>query len=204
MRNRWLRWACVLLPAALVPAAHAGQDITEKGSKTTGAITVTLEDCKATRPGKISKDTSLLRLIFQGPPKENLAKKGALTVDGRTFQMYLPRATSYSITKSGENEAERENASTRISIDFNGNGELEEAEGWYANQPIRVGDRMFDVTEISPTGDRLVLVPSSAPLRGVIEGFRCPPFLFKSEKGQAITRDDLAGRAFLLDIWSVT
>jgi hypothetical protein len=133
-----------------------------------------------------------------------LTKKGSVTVDGRAYQLYLPKASAFSTKNTGKSDDQFENTSTLISIDSNGDGQLEDAEGWYANMPIRLGDRMFDVSEISKDGQRIVLKPSSAPLRGMIVGFKCPPFAFKQENGEVISRDRFAGRAFLLDIWSVT
>jgi hypothetical protein len=163
-----------------------------------------MEDCKASRPGRISRGTSILSLLFRGARRDSLVKTGSVTVDGRAYRLYLPKAPSYTIKNSGKSDDEFENNSTLISIDSNGDGKLEDAEGWYANMPIRLGDRMFDVGEISEHGDRVVLIPSSAPLRGLVEGFKCPAFVFKGENGEAISPDRFAGRAFLLDIWSVT
>jgi hypothetical protein len=163
-----------------------------------------MEDCKAARPRRISGATSILSLLFRGAGQDTLAKKGSVTVDERAYQLYLPKAPSYAIKNSGKSDDQFENTSTLISIDSNGDAKLEDAEGWYANMPIRLGDRMFDVSEISKHGDRVVLTPSSAPLRGLVEGFKCPPFVFKKENGEAVSRDQFAGRAFLLDIWSVT
>jgi len=205
MKSRRLSWAWILVPAALLPAAAAGQDKPGKDPTRIGTITVAMEDCKASRPGRISKGTTLFSLLFSGGPKDqNLAKKGSVPVDGRTYWLYLPKASSYTVKNTGARDDQLENTSTLISIDFNGDGKLEDSEGWYANMPIRLGDQMFEVKEISKTGDRIVLAPSSAPLRGVIEGFRCPPFELSTDKGEHVTRDQLAGKAFLLDVWSVT
>jgi hypothetical protein len=63
---------------------------------------------------------------------------------------------------------------------------------------------MFDVAEIAADGSRLVLKPSKSPLRGVIVGRRCPPFSFKTADGQAVSFESFAGKAFILDIWSIT
>jgi hypothetical protein len=168
------------------------------------AITVMMEDCKASRPGRITSDTSLLRVLFAGPPRDELVKRGTVQVDGQTYTLYLPKAKSYSTknTKPGDNGFE--NTSTLLSVDQNGDGVLGAAEGWFANLPLRLGDRMFDVAEIAADGSRIVLKPSKSPLRGVIVGRICPPFSFKTADGKEFSREHLAGKPFLLDIWSIT
>jgi len=92
MKSRRLGWAWILVPAALVPAA-AGQDKPGKYPTRIGTITVAMEDCNTSRPGRISKGTTLFSLLFSGGPKDqNLAKKGSVPVDGRTYWLYLPKA----------------------------------------------------------------------------------------------------------------
>jgi hypothetical protein len=63
---------------------------------------------------------------------------------------------------------------------------------------------MFDVAEIAADGSRLVLKPSKSSLRGLVVGRTCPPFSFPTTDGKVINRESLAGKPFLLDIWSVT
>lgn len=167
-------------------------------------ITIKMEDCKADRPGKITSETSTVRLILSGPPKDELVKRGTVDVDGQKYTVYLPKATSYSIKNTKPSDSDFENTSTAISVDQNGDGKLTAEESWFTNLPLRLGDKMFDVVEIAADGSRIVLKPSRAPLRGVIVGRRCPDFSFKTAQGKPVTRDGLAGKAFLLDIWSVT
>jgi hypothetical protein len=124
-------------------------------------------------------------------------------VEGEKYDLYLPAAKSYS-TRNQAKDGSGDDTSTRISIDFDHDGQLTEEESWYTSRPVRVGDRMFEVQEIAPDGTRLVLKPSTAPLRGLIKGRRCPPFVFTTQKGEPVTLERLRGKAFLLDIWSVT
>jgi hypothetical protein len=166
-------------------------------------IIVAMEDCKASRPGKISS-TTLLSLLFSGPPKDKLVKRGTVPVDGQDFTLYLPKAEGYSTTNTGDGDSDLENTSTLISIDHNGDGKLTEDEGWFANLPLRLGDKMFDVAEIAADGSRIVLKPSESPLRGVIIGRSCPPFSFQTPDGEEVSGETLAGTAFILDIWSFT
>ena len=63
---------------------------------------------------------------------------------------------------------------------------------------------MFEIQEIAESGSRLVLKPSTAPLRGLIKARQCPPFKFATSDGKEISLGTLKGKAFLLDIWSVT
>jgi hypothetical protein len=195
--------------AAASPIFSSGAATSANGSPALPAeqpaeITIAMEDCKASRPGKISGTTSLLSLLFSGPPKDKLVKRGTVPVDGQTYTLYLPRAESYSTTNTEEGDSDFENTSTLLSIDHNGDGKLTEDEGWFANLPLRLGDKMFDVAEIAADGSRIVLKPSQSPLRGVILGRTCPPFSFETADGGEVSRETLAGRAFILDIWSFT
>jgi len=163
-----------------------------------------MEDCKASRPGKISKAVDALVMLIAGPPKDELVKRGTVQVDRQKCTLYLPKARSYSTKNTGPSDCDNDNTSTLISADQNGDGRLTENDGWFANLPLRLGDRMFDVADIAADGSRIVLKPSKARLRGLVVGRPCPPFSFKTADGKEINRDSLAGKPFLLDIWSVT
>ncbi len=168
------------------------------------AISIVMEDCKATRPGKITAGTGILSLLFSGPPRDKLVKSGTVPVDGRDFTLYLPGAESYSTENTGSGDSDFENTSTLISVDQNGDGELTDDEGWFANLPLRLGEKMFDVLEIAEDGSRIVLRPSKSPLRGLIVGRTCPPFAFETAEGEEVSLETLAGKPFILDIWSFT
>jgi hypothetical protein len=143
-------------------------------------------------------------MLFGGPPRDELVKRGTVEVDRQKYTLYLAKAKSYTTKNTGPSDCDIDNTSTLISVDQNGTGKLTEHDGWFANLPIRLGDRMFDVVEIAKDGSRIVLKPSKSSLRGVIVGRTCPAFSFKTADGKEITRDSLAGKAFLLDIWSIT
>jgi hypothetical protein len=163
-----------------------------------------MEDCHAERPAKITTAAGVLRLLFVGPPKDDLVKRGTAQVDRRKYTLYLAKAKSYSTKNTAPSDRDGDNTSALISVDQNGDGKLTENDGWFANLPLRLGDKMFDVTEIAADGSRIVLKPSKAPLRGVIVGRTCPPFSFKTADGSEVSRESLAGKPFLLDIWSIT
>ena len=167
-------------------------------------MTIVMEDCKAKRPGKITSSTGLLSLIFSGPPKDRLVKRGTVSVDGQDYTLYLPKADSYSTTNSGTDDSDSENTSTLISIDENGDGKLTNDESWFASLPVRLGDKMFDLAEIASDGSQIILRPSKPPLRGVVVGRTCPPFSFETADGEEVSLEKMAGRAFILDIWSFT
>jgi hypothetical protein len=193
----------LLLLLAVLGLALPAECEAPPASTDPAAITVAMEDCKTSRLGTVTSHT-ILRLLVAGPPREELVKRGTVTLDGKNYTLYLPKAKAYSIKNSKPKDGDFENTSTLISVDPNGDGRLTAAEGWFANLPVRLGDSMFDVTEIAADGSRIVLKPSKAPLRGVIVGRSCPPFSFKTADGKEVSRDRLAGKPFLLDIWSIT
>jgi hypothetical protein len=203
MRHRSL-FVLLLLPALPGAAPPAGGRAEKPAPKDAAAITVVMEDCKASRPAKITGAVSALRMIVAGPPSEELVKRGTARVGGKKFTLYLPRVKSYSTRNTGPTDRDADNTSTLLSVDQNGDGRLTVNDGWFANMPLRLGDKMFDVAELAADGSRLVLKPSKSPLRGVVVGLTCPPFSFKTADGKEVTRESLAGKAFLLDIWSVT
>ncbi len=168
-------------------------------------MTIVMEDCKAKRPGKITASTGgLLSLLFSGPPKDRLVKRGTVSVDGQDYALYLPKADSYSTTNSGTDDSDSENTSTLISIDQNGDGKLTDDESWFANLPVRFGNTMFDLAKIASDGSQIILRPSKSPLRGVVVGRICPPFSFNTADGEEVSLEKMAGKAFILDIWSFT
>jgi hypothetical protein len=192
----------LLLPAGIVMPAggRAEQPIGEEAV----TITIAMEDCHASRPEKIAGAAGALRFIISGPPEEELVKRGTVQVGGQKYTFYLPKAKSYSTTNAKPSDSGSENTSTLISVDQNGGGRLTDKENWFANLPLRLGDKMFDVAEIAADGSRIVLKSSKSPLRGVIVGRSCPPFSFKTSDGKEVSRESLAGKPFFLDIWSIT
>jgi len=191
----------LLLTILAGPAPGTGPAPDQKAAE---SIIVTMEDCQASRPGRITADMNLLALIFSGLPKEPLVKKGTVTIDGQKVRFYLPQAKTYTVKNSKTSDGGAENSSTAITVDQKGSGLFAEEDIWFANLPVRIGDRMFDVSALAADGSSLTLAPSRAPLRGVILNRQCPDFSLKTTTGALITNKDLAGKAFLLDIWSVT
>jgi hypothetical protein len=182
-------------------ASIQGEGITRATGQTgTDRITVRMEACQASRDGIVK---NLVSALF-GPAKEPLVKRGVLEVEGRKLTLYLPKAKAYSVRNTAKKDNIFDNNSTRLAIDQKGDGKLTEADNWFANLPVRLGDRMYDIIEIAPDGSSLVLQPSKSPLSGVIVGRTCPPFSFKTADGKTISRDGFAGKAFILDIWSIT
>ena len=203
MQHRSL-FLLLLLPA-LPGSALPGEGRAEKPTpKEAAAITVVMEDCKAGRPAKITTVASAFRMLVAGPPRDELVKRGTAQVDRQKYTLYLPKARSWSMKNTGPSDCDDDNTSTLISVDQNGDGRMTENDGWFSNLPLRLGDKMFDVAELAADGSRIVLKPSKSQLRGVIVGRTCPPFSFQTADGKVISRDRLAGKAFLLDIWSVT
>jgi hypothetical protein len=199
------RVAALLLSATMIFGATAlGWNTIDPPTASTDVFTIKMEDCKTMRPASITSETSTLGLIFGGRGKDELVKRGSLDVDGKKYTLYLPKAKAYTTTNSKSNDSGFENTSTLLSIDQKGDGLLTEREGWFANLPIRLGDRMFDIVEIAADGSRIALKASKAPLSGVIVGRQCPPFSFKTADGKIVSDETLSGKAVLLDIWSIT
>jgi len=195
----------LLLLSAVLGIALSGGSRTQKATAAqAAAIPVAMEDCKASRLGKMTSPTSILRSVFAGPPEEELVKRGTVEVDGQKYTLYLPKAKSYSTNNTKPSDTDFENTSTVISVEEKGEGRPTGLVDWFANLPLRLGDKMFDVAEIAADGSRIVLKPSKSPLRGVIVGRTCPPFSFKTADGKEVSRESLAGKPFLLDIWSIT
>ena len=188
-----LRWL-LLLPLSLIntAAVHPAEPPAD-------AITVTLTDTTVTRPGAV---TSIWSALFGGA-REKL-KRGELTVDDTTFALFLPRAKACTIKNTGANDGAFENTSTAITITIKGEEKLANGQSWFANQPLRVGDRMFDILDLAADGSAITLKPSTAPLRGAVLGRKCPPFAFETSEGMKVSLAGYKGQAFLLDIWSTT
>lgn len=202
----WKRSVTIIMTAAIAAVTSLAGNVADSEST---PITITMEDCKASRRGRLDpedlKDTKkLLEKLKRGWPQDELIKRGVIEVEGNKYSLYLPKARSYSMKNTAANDHAFENTSTLISIDQNGSGRLGDEDGWLANLPLRLGDRMFDLVEIAPDGGRIVLKPSTSPVRGLIVGRSCPAFSFKSSDGKTITREGLRGKVVVLDFWSVT
>jgi hypothetical protein len=199
----WIGWVAVVVPPALavvVPAPLHGSGTVAKESP---LITIAMKDCPVPASGKKPKDIDRLQLATTFG-KEEMAKQGHLRVAGKDYAVYLPKAKSYSLKNTAGIEVRFMNTSSVVFIDQNGDGRLTPDEAWNANQPIRVGDQMFEVVELANDGSKIVLRASRAPLGGIVIGRKCPPFSYKTADGQSVTQATFAGKAFLLDIWSVT
>src|SRR5262245_36661684 len=167
------------------------------------SLTIHLEDCEASRPGRVKPDVlkdlkpedlkndpeGARRLIEDAFKPEKLVKRGRIQVKEGSFDIYLPESEEpYTIVNKGASEADHENLSTLISIDANGDGKLTEEEGWFASQPIRIADRMWEVASIAPDGSRIEIRPSAKRLQGLVLGRKCPPFSYQTEEGKRITQ----------------
>jgi hypothetical protein len=203
MQHRFLM-LFLLLPAVAGSVLPGEERAAQPALREEDSITVVMEDVAASRPGKIINVADAFRQLVAGPSRDDLVKRGIVNVDGQKFVLYLPKAKSYSARNTGSSDCDRDNTSTLISVDQKGDGRLTVYDGWFANLPLRLGDKMFDVVELAADGSRLVLKPSRSSLRGVVFGRTCPPFSFKTKDGKEISRESLAGKAFLLDIWSIT
>src|SRR6516164_8277928 len=87
----------LLLPAVPGSALPGGGRAEEPTPKEAAAITVVMEDCKASRPAKITTVASAFRMLVAGPPRDDLVKRGTVEVDRQKYTLYLPKARSWSM-----------------------------------------------------------------------------------------------------------
>jgi len=163
-------------------------------------ITLKMEDCQVSR----SRIPTGVLEALTGSGKDQLIKRGVVELEGKKYTLYLPKAKSYTVKNTGKRDHDFENNSTLLTIDQKGDAKFTEADNWFANLPVRLGDKMFDVVDIAKEGNEVILRPSKAPLSGALIGRCCPDFTFKTADGKEISRETLQGKAFLLDIWSIT
>lgn len=171
------------------------------------AIELAFEPCAADRPAAFTGVGDLVALLAAGPRRERLVRKATLHDAGRDVTLYLPElaaGAAYRRENRGDDSTALENQSTLLSIDDDGDGVLTEREGWHASLPLRIGDAMFDVVDLAADGSRMRLARSAAPLSGIVLGRRVPEFEFKTADGQAFSNASLAGKPFVLDLWSIT
>lgn len=203
--------APLALALLLDSRALAQDDSAAPASQPVPALRVELSPCNATRPKMMhAEDVSMIGLLTGAVRSERLVRKGAFRPDpdrDETFDILLPAADAkspYSLSNVAREDTYLYNTSTCISIDATRDGQHTADECWFASLPLRIGDRMFEVAAIDEQGAYLELRPSSVPLRGLIVGRKSPAFAFKTIDGVELTSASLAGKAFLLDIWSVT
>lgn len=165
-------------------------------------VRVDLSPCKAERPPLVRGLGSLLKLM--SGTNENLVARGSIEVEGESFDLYLPEAKTYRVDPGKFKPGSDDDPATILSIDADGNGQLEVEESWYASLPLRIGDRMFEVRSIAADRSHVVLRPSDAPLAGLIRGRSCPPFSLITQEGRRLKNTDFAGKVLILDVWSVT
>jgi len=163
---------------------------------------VSLMPTKVTRFGRIHISFNANGRPLIEEPKPVKLVRGELLVGNEHAVFYLPSHGPYSLTTAKSDSFE--NTSTAISVDANGDSELDDCETWWSSFPIRLGDRMFEIKEIDPGAQWILLAKSSAPLSGVVTGKPCPPFEFSTTDGKKVSLKDYTGSALLLDIWSMT
>jgi hypothetical protein len=197
-----MRPLLLLLPiaAALLPPALGRGDPLQlpapggrapKAQAKTELVTIPMKPARASRMSGLTVTTDREgRPQIHMPHPVPLPMRGEITVDGEQFSIYLPQLRSYPLRNHGTDDGRLSNTSTLLSIDGNRDGKLTEDEGWFANLPVRIGDRMFDVKRIAADGSAIDLAPSKSPLRGVVVGRRCPPFAYHAQDGSVVKNED--------------
>ena len=206
-RHRYISIASVLIAFAahaIGQDSAAGKPAKPPAENPTGPpLVITTSEATLTRPGTL-KGVSVAELLAGARPKpEKLIRKGVINFGGESFDLYLPEPP-YSIENTGRDDGLYENNATRLAIDADRDGKITGEENWFANLPIRIVDQMFRVAAIAEDGARVELRPIAGPPRGLLIGRKVPEFSYTTVDGRTITHADYSGKAFLLDIWSVT
>ncbi len=202
--NRQLSWYWVVSACGgLLTATAAGQSPATALQPASDKIVIATTPSELTRPGTLKGVTVMEILAGARPKPEKLVRKGVVRVDAESFNLYLP-APPYELENSGRDDGALENTATRIAIDANGDGSIAGEENWYANLPLRIADRMYRITTIADDGSQVELQPLADAPRGLIVGRKAPDFSYTATDGRTYKREDFAGKAFLVDIWSVT
>lgn len=134
----------------------------------------------------------------------DMVLKGSLKVNEESFEIFLPHTKQgYSASPRPKLKSELIHyTSTYLAVDQNHDGKLESWESYLAELPLRLGDSMFDVVKIAQDGSCITLRPSKAPLQGAVVGRKVADFKFTTIEGKVISRDNLEGRALLIDCWA--
>lgn len=184
-----------LVAFAQVPASLPDQKVEESSAN----VRVTLKSCK---PLRLSGTLGLL-LTLHSSPNVELDRKGLFKAEGREFPIYLPDEP-YNLKNAGDSDQVSENDATLIGVDADADGTIGEGEGWFANLPVRIGDKMYEVVAIDKKGKWIDLARSPKPLSGAVVGSALPDFSYKTPDGKIVSNADFRGKSFLIDIWSVT
>ena len=168
-----------------------------KGSPSEEEIVVALEPCE------LKRDHSIYVKIIAKTSRD-LCRVGTVTLGEEAFSIYLPEDDSaYSAAPRPDRPGMfNKYTSSYLAVDQNHDGKIESWESYFAEFPLRIGDRMFDVLEIAPDGSSLSLRSRSGPLMGAVVGRRAPKFSFETVDGRVVDNASVAGRATLIDVWS--
>lgn len=139
-------------------------------------------------------------------PSQNEAYKLAtkVNVDGQWIGVYLPKQGPYTILNSGRGSWERTNTSTKIWVDQNNNGQVDDCEARRSSLPLRIGDTMYEVASIAPDGSSVKLAPSKSRLESIVIGRKAPVFVFTDIRGEEVSNMESAGRWLVLHVLSYT
>jgi hypothetical protein len=200
-----------ILTVAIVSASGCQQTIVgaaKPSSKPPSNLGPGEQNVVLTSSGKSRRGTFHIEFDKDGQPKFEEPKDvsllaGTVTVDSKTFRLYIPNTGPYRVKNSG-GASHLENNSTIITVDSNGDDVLDRSENWFADRPVRLGNQMFEVKSIASDGSWLQLSTTKKPLGGVVVGWPAPNFSFKTMEGKTVSLSAYKGKALLLDVWSMT
>lgn len=176
-------------PAEVQPLEDSTPEVRSAGAP----ITVPMQPCELLRP--VDR--------FYMKTSKRLVLEGTVTVGEERFSIYLPKDRQGYSTAPRPERAGILTAftSTCLAVDQDHDGVIAPWESTYAENPLRVGDAMFEVLEIANDGT-LTLQPSDAPLSGPVIGRKAPDFAWTTPDGKVLRNDDFAGRALVIDVWA--
>ncbi len=128
--------------------------------------------------------------------------EGELTVDGKTYKLYMAPKWNYDVAKKRDwNAVIGENA-LGIFVDYDDDGDLSVSERWLPHTPIRFGSKMLKATSIA--NGEVKFVPVDGPAMGGVEGQAAPDFDWTDMDGKAHRLQDYRGKYLILDMFSIT
>lgn len=165
-------------------------------------IIVELKPSAAKRQGRLTIKIGPNGMPNIQEPKTEALVRGEVNTGDETVPVYVPAQGPY-VLKSKE-KSKFENQSVVLSVDTNMDGYFPEYEMWFANKPVRIGNKMYNVREIDKDGTWMRLGRSLAPLSGAVLGRRAPDFKLTTIDGRHVSLDSYKGKVLLLDVWSMT
>jgi hypothetical protein len=189
----------ITLPCARTVGAQAA--LNSDSAASNSAFTVTMRPVERSAGAAHASNSNAQRADGRYT-LDDFSFRGAVIVGGVRRDIYLVSSSEYTVQNRANDFMS--NKSSVIAVDQLGNGKIPFNEGRHANQPLRIGDRMFRVVAIAHDGSSITLKPASEPLESLVVGLKCPDFAYTTLSGRKVSADSFKGKALLIDVWSFT